>query len=68
MFEDIIKKQKPLTVDDITWDKDCSQCKFGKSVSNQLFGLIYCEKDKTNKPRKYFCYEYRPKIIITFSI
>lgn len=60
MYEDLIKKQKPLTVDDITWDKDCSQCKFGKFVTN----LIYCEKDKTYKSKKFFCYEYRPKIII----
>ncbi len=57
MFEDIIRKQKPLTVDDITWNKDCNQCLFGKPQ----FGLIYCEKDKTNKQKKYFCYEYRPK-------
>ena len=59
MFDDIIqKKPKRLTVDDITWDKNCSNCGYGNE-SKQLVNLIYCNKMSAHRHKDYFCYDWK---------
>jgi hypothetical protein len=59
MFDDIIKEKfKRLTADDITWDKDCSNCNYSRP-SSELVGLVYCEKHQSNKYKGFFCYDWR---------
>ena len=59
MFDDIIqKKPKRLTVDDITWDKNCSNCGHGNE-SKELINLIFCGKDSAHRHKDYFCYDWK---------
>lgn len=59
MYDDLIKKNKRFTIDDVTWDKTCSNCKLGNNQRTKIVGLVFCEKDKTHKLKDYFCYEYK---------
>ena len=62
MYDDIIeKKSKRLTVDDITWDKNCGNCRLGDIQRTKIVGLVYCIFDNTHKMKDYFCYEWQAK-------
>lgn len=58
MFDDIIEKKR-LTIDDITWDKCCGNCKYGNAKESDLDCMVVCEKIDQHRDKNYFCYDWQ---------